>query len=51
MEATSYDALSRIHINKLYDTRDLSLTLHYNFNAARSRYRGHGAANTEKGRL
>lgn len=51
MEATSYDALSRIHINKLYDTRDLSLTLRYNFNAARSRYRGHGAANTEKGRL
>lgn len=51
MEATSYDALSRININKLYDTRDLSLTLRYNFNAARSRYRGHGAANTEKGRL
>lgn len=51
MEATSYDALSRIHINKLYDTRDLSLTLRYNFNAAHSRYRGHGAANTEKGRL
>lgn len=51
MEATSYDALSRININKLYDTRDLSLTLRYNFNAAHSRYRGHGAANTEKGRL
>lgn len=50
-EFTSYDALSRVSVRKIYDTRDLSLTLRYNFNSARSRYRGRGAANEEKHRF
>lgn len=50
-EFTSYDALSCVSIRKFYDTRDLSLTLRYNFNSARSRYRGRGAANEEKHRF
>lgn len=50
-EFTSYDALTTIKVNKIYDTRDLSLTLRYNFNAARSRFKGRGAANSEKNRF
>lgn len=50
-QMTSYDALSKKSINKIYDTRDLSLTIRYNFNAARSRYKGRGAANAEKDRF
>ena len=50
-EFTSYDALSCVSVRKFYDTRDLSLTLRYNFNSARSRYRGRGAANEEKHRF
>lgn len=46
-----YDALSKGYVNKIYDTRDLSLTIRYNFNVARSRYKGRGAANTEKDRF
>lgn len=48
---TSYDAISRIAIAKINDTRDLSLTLRYNFNSARSRYKGRGASNPDKNRL
>lgn len=48
---TLYDGMSRIWSRKVYDTRDLSLTLRYNFNSARSRYKGSGAGNTDKGRL
>ena len=47
----SYDALSTMSVNKIYDTRDLSLTIRYNFNAARSRFKGRGAANSEKDRF
>ena len=50
-EMTLYDGMSRIWSRKVYDTRDLSLTLRYNFNSARSRYKGSGAGNTDKGRL
>lgn len=50
-QMTIYDALSETSINKTYDTRDLSLTIRYNFNAARSRYKGRGAANAEKDRF
>ena len=50
-EMTLYDAMSRILSRKIYDTRDLSLTLRYNFNSARSRYKGSGAGNPDKGRL
>lgn len=48
---TSYDAISVVKVNKVYDTRDLSLTVRYNFNAARQRYRGEGAASRERSRL
>ncbi len=47
----SYDALSSISSKKFYDTRDLSITLRYNFNSAHSRYKGRGAGNTDKDRL
>lgn len=47
----SYDALSSISSKKFYDTRDLSITLRYNFNSAHSRYKGGGAGNTDKDRL
>ena len=47
----SYDALSSISSKKIYDTRDLSITVRYNFNSAHSRYKGRGAGNTDKSRL
>lgn len=50
-QMTQYDALSRASVKKIYDTRDLSLTIRYNFNAARSRYKGRGVANAEKDRF
>lgn len=50
-EAVSYDALSSMSVKKMYDTRDLSLTIRYNFNSARSRYKGRGAGNTDKNRF
>lgn len=50
-QMTQYDALSTVSVNKIYDTRDLSLTMRYNFNAASSRYKGRGAANAEKDRF
>ena len=46
-----YDAISCNVTNKLYDTRDLSLTIRYNFNSSRSRYKGRGAGNTYKTRF
>lgn len=49
--ATLYDALSRISTVKIYDTRDLSLTVRYNFNSSRTRYKGRGAGNTDKSRF
>lgn len=50
-EFTSYDAISAINVNKLYDTRDLSITIRYNFNSIRSRYKGNGAGNSDKNRF
>lgn len=50
-QMTQFDALSAVSVNKIYDTRDLSLTVRYNFNSARSRYKGCGAANAEKDRF
>lgn len=50
-QMTSYDALSTVSVHKIYDTRDLSLTIRYNFNSVRSRYKGRGAANNEKNRF
>lgn len=51
LQMASFDALSTASVDKIYDTRDLSLTVRYNFNSARSRYKGSGAANAEKSRL
>lgn len=48
---TFYDALSTIILNKTYDTRDLSLTLRYNFNTTPSRYKGKGTSTPQKSRL
>ncbi|MDE6409790.1 MAG: outer membrane beta-barrel family protein [Muribaculaceae bacterium] len=50
-EIISYDALSSMAVKKIFDTRDLSLTIRYNFNSARSRYRGRGAGNSDKNRF
>lgn len=50
-DITLYDAISCISSKKIYDTRDLSLTIRYNFNSARSRYKGRGAGNTDKNRF
>ena len=50
-DITFYDAISRISSKKIYDTRDLSITIRYNFNYARSRYKGRGAGNTDKSRF
>lgn len=47
----SYDAISSMGVNKNYDTRDLSVTVRYNFNSSRSRYKGRGAGNTDKNRF
>lgn len=51
LHMTSYDALCSARVHKIYDTRDLSLTIRCNFNTSRSRYKGSGAANAEKDRL
>lgn len=50
-EFISYDAISFTKVKKLYDTRDLTLTVRCNFNSAQSRYKGSGAANGDKDRL
>jgi len=50
-ELTQYDAISSTSIERIRDTRDLSLTIRCNFNAARSRYKGNGAGNTDKDRF
>lgn len=50
-DITFYDVISHISVKKIYDTRDLSITIRYNFNYARSRYKGRGAGNTDKSRF
>ncbi|MDE6574928.1 MAG: outer membrane beta-barrel protein [Muribaculaceae bacterium] len=50
-QLTLYDAMSCSKLEKIYDTRDLSLTIRYNFNSAKSRYKGRGAGNTDKSRF
>lgn len=50
-EFVMYDALTRSSVVKRYDTRDINLTIRYNFNAAHSRYKGRGVANDEKVRF
>lgn len=46
-----YDAITRTSLKKIYDTQDFYITLRYNFNTSKSRYRGIGAGNNDKGRL
>ena len=46
-----YDAISLTSMEKIYDTRDLQIVVTYNFNSARSRYKGRGSGNEDKGRL
>lgn len=48
---TFYDALTLSSVNKFIDTRDLSITLRYNFNPARSRYKGRSASAPAASRL
>ncbi|MDE5797079.1 MAG: outer membrane beta-barrel family protein, partial [Muribaculaceae bacterium] len=44
LDFITYDPISTISVSKIRDTRDLSLTLRYNFNATRSRYKGRGVS-------
>ena len=48
---TSYDAIRLIRVEKIHDTRDLTLTVRYNFNPAGSRYKGRSAGNSDKDRF
>lgn len=50
-DITLYDAISYNSSKKIYDTRDLSLTIRCNFNSARTRYTGRGAGNADKSRF
>ena len=46
-----YSDVRKIYLHKINDTRALELTLRWNFNTARSKYKGTGAATDERGRL
>lgn len=46
-----YDAIVVTSVDKKRDTRDLQLTVRYNFNAAKSKYRGNGAGKSDRDRL
>lgn len=46
-----YDAISLTRMEKIYDTRDLQIVFTYNFNSGKSRYKGRGSGNDDKGRL
>mgnify|MGYP001162865091 FL=1 len=48
---TLYSDIRKIYMNKSLDTRNLELTIRFNFNAAKSKYKGTGAGDSEKGRL
>ena len=50
-KATIYSDIREIYLDKRLDTRNLELTVRYNFNPATSKYRGQGAGNDVKGRL
>ena len=50
-KATIYSDIREIYLDKRLDTRNLELTVRYNFNPARSKYKGTGAGNAEKSRL
>ena len=50
-KATTYYAIGKTDQNIYSYTQQVGLTLSYNFNATRSKYRGTGAGNDEKNRL
>ena len=50
-KATIYSDIREINLDKRLDTRNLELTVRYNFNPAKSKYRGQGAGNDTKGRF
>ena len=50
-KATIYSDIREIYLDKRLDTRNLELTVRYNFNPAKSKYRGQGAGNDVKGRF
>ena len=50
-KAWLYSDVRRIFMHKINDTRAIELTFRYNFNAAKSKYKGTGAANEERNRI
>ena len=50
-KATIYSDIRKIYLDKRLDTRNLELTVRYNFNPAKSKYRGQGAGNDVKNRF
>jgi hypothetical protein len=50
-KATIYSDIREIYLDKRLDTRNFELTVRYNFNPAKSKYRGQGAGNDIKGRF
>lgn len=48
---TIYSDIRKMDMHKFLDTREVSLTIRYTFNATRSKYKGTGAGNEEKQRL
>ena len=48
---TIFSDIHQFYLDKRIDNRSLKLTIRYNFNPARSKYKGTGAGNDVKGRL
>ena len=48
---TIFSDVHQFYLDKRTDNRSLKLTIRYNFNPARSKYKGTGAGNAVKGRL
>ena len=48
---TIFSDIHQFYLDKRTDNRSLRLTIRYNFNPARSKYKGTGAGNAEKSRL
>lgn len=48
---TIYSDVREFYLDKRIDNRKVKLTIRYNFNPARSKYKGTGAGNDVKGRL
>ena len=48
---TIYNDVRQMYLHKHLDTRNLELTVRYNFNPAKSKYRGQGAGNDVKNRF